>query len=235
MRKPTSATSTLTALFAAVMMTAAPLALIATPRTAQAAAPTFEAPGSLVIMSTTTGAEVEIDGKPMGKLPFDDSVLVQPGVHKIRVALRGWTEYIDTFVVKPGEEVELEIDLIPFAGIVKINTREPGATVKVDGKVEGVTPFDKDVPVGKKTILVTRPGFYDETIELTIQAGEEYIRDLALRKLPGGGADGDAFYETWWFWTIVGVVGAGTATAIAVTSGGTQQAPPNASFTLQIP
>jgi len=231
MRKSTSATTFLAALFAAATMSAAPL--LSSPF-ARAAAPTFEAPGTLMIYSTTRGAEVEIDGKSMGKLPFEDSVMVQPGVHKIRVFLRGWTEYIDTFEVESGAEVELEIDLIPFAGIVKINTREPGATVKVDGKVEGVTPFDKDVPVGKKTIVVTRPGYYDETLDLMIQAGQEYIHDLALRKLPNVGGD-EAFYETWWFWTIVGVVGAGTATAIAVTSGGGEQAPPSASFTLQIP
>ena len=212
-----------------------PGALAARPRPA-APAPKFEAPGALTIMSTTAGAEVEIDGKSVGTLPTEDSFVVAPGVHKIRVFLRGWTEYIDTFEVKPGEDVELEIDLIPFAGIVKISTGEPGATVKIDGKVEGVTPFDKDVPVGKKAIVVSRPGFQDEVRELQVQAGQEYVLDIALREIPGGGGGGGAdFYETWWFWTIVGVVGAGTATAIAVTSGGGQEAPPTASFTLQIP
>ncbi|TNF28682.1 MAG: PEGA domain-containing protein [Deltaproteobacteria bacterium] len=231
MHKPTSATPFFAALLAAVAMCAAPLTAIPT---ALAAAPAFQAPGSLTIFSTTTGAEVEIDGKAMGKLPFDDSIMVEPGVHKIRVFLRGWTEYIDTFEVEPGGEVELEIDLIPFAGIVRINTREPGATVKVDGKIEGVTPFDKDIPVGAKSIVISRPGYYDETLDLQIQAGQEYIHDLTLRKMPGVGTD-EEFYETWWFWTIVGAVAVGTATTVAVTSGGGETPPPSASFTLQIP
>ena len=50
-----------------------------------------------------------------------------------------------------------------------------------------------------------------------------------------GPDDGDAFYETWWFWTIVGVVGAGaTAGAIAATSGGTTTTP-RADFSLSVP
>ncbi len=208
-------------------------AMVAAALTSALAAAPIEVPGELVLFSTTTGAEVEIDGKPVGKLPMEDSLMVTPGVHKIRVFLRGWTEYIDTFEVAPGEEVELEIDLIPFAGIVRIDTKEPGATVKVDGKVEGVTPFDKDIPVGRKLLTISRPGCYDETREIEIQAGQLYTFDLELRMMPGAGEDAE-FYEQWWFWTIIGVAGAGTATAIALSSGGEATAP-SASFTLQVP
>lgn len=223
---------------AVVLATLATPAMAASPRnpplTPRPPGPKIQAPGGVVISSTTTGAVIEIDGKVMGKVPVEDSIVVMPGQHTLKMTLRGYTEYLDTFEVSDGEEITLEVDLIPYAGIVRINTAEPGATIKIDGKVEGVTPFDKDIPVGKKALLVTRPGFYDETKELDVRAGETYNVDIVLRPLPVKPGENSAFYEKWWFWTIVGVAGAGAATAIALSSGGEAKAP-SPSFTLQIP
>ncbi|MCA9513401.1 MAG: PEGA domain-containing protein [Myxococcales bacterium] len=221
------------ATLAAALMAFAPQATVLAARP-KAPEPKVEAPGGVTIFSTTNGALVEIDGEPKGTLPIKGPIVLSPGVHKIRVSLRGWTEYIDTFEVAAGDETELEIDLVPFAGIVKVNTKDPGATVKIDGKVEGVTPFDKDIAVGKKVVTVGRPGFYDESREVDIRAGEEYVLDFQLREMPTTSSDDGEFYEQWWFWTIIGVAGAGAATAIALSSSG-ESAPPSAAFTLQIP
>ena len=187
-----------------------------------AAGPKIQAPGELTIMSLTNGAEVVIDGKPMGTIPLEDSLVLLPGKHTIKVTKRGYSEYTDTFNVRPGESVELEIDLLPFAGMVKIMTPEPGATVKIDGKVEGVTPFDKDLQAGKRIITISRADFQDEVRELEIRPGEAYELNILLRPVSKdrGDAGGEAFYETWWFWTIVGVAGAGAAAAAVATSSG---------------
>jgi len=212
------------------------LALLLIPHgDAAAGAPAVEVPGSVMIYSTSVGANVEIDGRHVGRIPFEDSLMVTPGTHQIRVWLRGYTEFIDTFEVRPGEDLELEIDLIPYAGIVKVNTREPGATVKVDGKVEGVTPFDKDIPVGQRTVTITREGYHDASRDLDIRPGQEYVLDIVLDPLPMVAKPSAALYEQWWFWTIIGVAGAGAATAIALSAGGGEQPPPSAAFTLQIP
>jgi len=200
-----------------------------------AAGPKIQAPGELTIMSLTNGAAVEIDGKQMGTIPLDDSLVLLPGKHTIKVTKRGFSEYTDTFLVRPGEAVELEIDLIPFAGMVKITTPEPGATVKIDGKVQGVTPFDQDLTAGKRIITIARADFIDEVRELEVRPGESYDLNIQLRpfqkKVVGGG---DAFYETWWFWTIVGVAGAGAAAAVVATSGG-DTISPSPDFSLAVP
>lgn len=203
----------------AAVITAASPALAAPPR-----GPKVEVPGEVTIMSLTNGATIEIDGKVVGTVPLDDSLLLMPGTHRVKLTKRGYTVYDEEFEVGAGESVELEIDLLPYAGMVRILTAEPGATVKVDGKAEGVTPFDKDVPAGKKLITVSRPDFYDEVRELDVRAGESYQLDIQLRamprKKPVDVSSGDAFYETWWFWTIVGVAGAGAAAAVVATQGG---------------
>jgi len=210
-------------------------ATVAPARAAPPRGPKIQAPGGVFVNSTTLGATIEIDGKVVGKVPMDESIVLMPGEHTVKLTLRGYTVYQDKVTIVAGEEVELEIDLIPYAGIVRINTKEPGATVKVDGKVEGVTPFDGDVTVGKKTITVSRPGFVDEVRALEVMAGEAYNLDIELRAItkPKVVDESEAFYETWWFWTIVGVAGAGAVTAIAVTSGG-EAAPPTPNFTFTI-
>jgi len=199
-----------------------------------AAGPKIRAPGELTIMSLSNGATVEIDGKPMGTIPFEDSLVLLPGKHTIKVTKRGYSEYNDTFEVRPGELVELEIDLLPFAGIVTITTPEPGAIVKIDGKVEGVTPFDKDLSAGRRIITISRPDFVDEVRELEIRPGEAYALDIQLRPVAKKKDDsGEAFYETWWFWTIVGVAGAGAAAAAVATSGG-DTISPTPDFSLRV-
>jgi hypothetical protein len=198
-------------------------------------APKMDVPGSLTIMSLTHGAIVELDGKEVGKVPLEDALVVLAGEHTVKVHKRGFANHEETFTVAPGEAVDLEIDLLAWAGILQITTAEPGAAVKVDGKVLGVTPFDQDVPAGKKVVTVSRPDFYDEVRDLEIHAGEYYQFDIALKPLPKEVAgDSQAFYETWWFWTIVGVAGAGTAAAIVATSSGDTVSPTPA-FSLNIP
>ena len=188
--------------------------------------PALAIPGTLVIYSITTGAEVEIDGRVVGNIPLDDDFAVEQGQHTIRVFKRGFSEHNDTFTVAPGGEVELEVDLIPVAGILTLTSAEAGATVTVNGKVMGVTPFDQDLSPGKSTIVVSKPGFYDDMHEVDIVAGQVYPLTAELKPLPESelpvmaSEDGPAVYETWWFWTIIGVVVAsGAATAVALTVG----------------
>ena len=191
--------------------------------------------GELVIFSTTKGAVVEIDGKKVGTLPMNDPLKMDVGTHSIRVYLRGWTEHSDTFEIKPGEETELEIDLLPSAGIVKITANKPGATVKVNNKVVGVTPFDGDVPVGNADVVVSLPGHKDWSKQLNISPGKTYSESITFEALPNV-AGGPEFYETWWFWTIIGVAVVGGATAGAVVA--TQDsgsAAPVADFKITIP
>jgi len=183
-------------------------------------------PATLVIYSLTEGARVEIDGKDVGTIPLDDDFAVEVGDHTIRISKLGYSEHNDTFTAESGGEVELEIDLIPVAGIVTINSNAKGATVKVDGKILGVTPFiDQEVSPGKVVLSIEAPGYEAFLEELEIVAGQPYTLVSKLKKLPSAvqadsaeQAGGPAFYDTWWFWTIMGTVVVST-TALALTVG----------------
>ena len=172
--------------------------------------------GMLVIFTTNPGASVEIDGKPAGQLPFKAPVKMKVGDHTIRVHLRGYSEHNDTFTITAGEETELEIDLIPSGGIVKIATAKAGATVTVNGKPQGITPFDQVLQLGAANIVISRPGFKDEKLKLDILPGKTYEFDLKLVPLMDKPVVSKPFYETWWFWTVVGLAVAGGTTAAII-------------------
>jgi hypothetical protein len=186
-------------------------------------------PTRLVIYSTTERAEVEIDGTPVGETPMEEGLIIAPGAHTIRVSKRGWTEHIDTFEARDGETVELEIDLLPIAGIVRIKTQNPGATIEVNGKVVGVTPFDQDISVGKAAIRVAQSGYHDVVKTLDIKVGQVYDLDLTLDALPvvdRPKASDETLTQKWWFWTAVGGVVAGGAWAVAAILAADDTTPP---------
>ena len=189
----------------------------------------FALPGTVEVFSTTEGAMVEIDGRMVGTIPLNDELAVEPGQHTIRVHLRGWTEHSDSFVVKPGEAVELEIDLLPIAGIVRISTNETGATVKLNDRVTGVTPFDQDIPVGEVTVMISHPGFQDHVQSLDVQAGQSYDLNIQLVAIapitPPAGENDGSIVRSWWFWTAIGVVvSGGVAAALVATAPADRQA-----------
>lgn len=192
----------------------------------------MEVPGELVVMSLSNGATVEVDGKVVGTIPLEDSFALLPGTHTIRLYKRGYATLTETFEVPAGGTVELELDLLPFAGVVKVQSNPAGASVKVDGKVLGVTPLDEDIPAGKKVFTVTLPGYVDEVREVDIRAAKEVVLEFRLAPIAEKNTGDTAFYETWWFWTIVGVAGAGTAAAVIGTSGGETTPTPNLTLTI---
>jgi len=199
--------------------------------------PALQAPGELFISSTTEGAQLVIDGKPIGTLPLEDSIILLAGEHLVKITHRGFKSYMGTITIVAGESIELEMDLLPWAGIVRITANVEGGTVKVDGDVQGVTPFDGDVTSGERVITVSHPGFDDEVRKIKLSAAQTYDLNFTLvssNKGPVAGSSDSEFYETWWFWTLIGVAGAGAATAAVVAGGGeTQPLVPN--FSLQVP
>ena len=92
----------------------------------------------------------------------------------------------------------------------------------------------------------TRPGGEDQKAKrartrriikkLKLKPGQRYTFDkLQLKALSGPVVKGTPFYKTWWFWTVVGVVVAGGATATAVALTSQTPKPPAADFSVYIP
>jgi hypothetical protein len=197
-----------------VLLLALPLSGAARPRASGGT-------GTLELNSMTAGATVFIDGKEVGALPLPGPLPLRVGQHTLKIAKRGYTEFLDVITIKRGKPTSLDIDLLPYAGIVRITSNIPGARVFVDGKFEGTTPLERELLIGKRTIRVTKAGYYDFIATVKSRAGLEKRLRVTLRMLPIGSTPyrpkpppPARWYEKWYVWA--GVAGALAVVAVAV-------------------
>jgi hypothetical protein len=184
---------------------------------------------SLEIFCNTDGAVVRVDGRQVATTPMIEPVMVSPGGHLIRVEKPGFIAFEELVVFFEDDEIMLDVELLPFAGIVRIVTAEPGAAVLIDGERVGVTPFEGEVPVGPHEIQVSRAQHESWSTSARINAGQEYFFEALLIPIPEETeiivVEETPFYRQWWFWTGAAVViGGGVAAALLLSED--EQAPP---------
>ena len=172
--------------------------------------------GSLTIASLTRGAAVFVDDNQVGVVPLDAPLELSPGVaHVVRLQKRGFSTFVESVKLAAGEEREIEADLVPSGGVLKVNCNIRRAQILLDGKQIGVTPFDGDVVPGKHQLQVGAAGKLADTRVVEIVAGEELVIEVALKDVPPPIVEeDDSLLGRWWFWTAVG-----TAVVSGVTIG----------------
>ena len=117
--------------------------------------------GSLKISSITDGARVYIDGKYVGNTPLDKPLGLKPGKHKLKATRAGYGSAELEFTIRSGRTTKLEVDLLPFSGLVKFTANLEGAEVYVDNNLVGHTPLIRDVVAGDHKVLILKEGFND--------------------------------------------------------------------------
>jgi hypothetical protein len=177
--------------------------------------------GKVAINSMTTGATVMIDGEKVGTIPIEEPLRLKPGKHTLKISKQGYTEYLDVFTVRRGKTTYLDIDLLPYAGIVEITASEPDARVFIDGEFVGTAPVEEEVLIGKRTIRVRKPGYYDYIGELKSVAGKRKRLHVELKAMPVGTTPyrpppppPPKWYEKWYVWA--GIAGGVAAATVAV-------------------
>ncbi len=124
---------------------------------------------------------------------------------------------------------------------MKIEANVSGATVAIDGKLAGTVPFDKDVPAGAHEITVQAKGYKPFVRKVDIKAGRAMRIDVQLAAVerpdtrPTVVTGDDGVHTKWWFWTIIGVVVAGGATAGAVLATQGEEITPKPDISVQFP
>lgn len=175
---------------------------------------------TLEILSFTNGATISVDGETVAVTPMIEPVFVTPGTHLVRVEKQGFLAFEEEIVFEDDDEVVLEVDLLPFGGIVRVVTAQPGALVFVDEERVGVTPFEGEIPIGQRVFTVRRELYEDWSLSQVVVAGEEYLLEAELIALPDTGTvtivtETTPFYREWWFWSGAAlVIGGGIAAAV---------------------
>jgi len=171
--------------------------------------------GTVTIFSLNKGAIVEINTKRAGTIPLKAPLKLPAGTYSVHVHKRGHTDFDETITVVAGELLDVEAELIPFAGVVTIQGNIPGATVVVDGKFVGRIFLDKDIPAGKREITVQAEGHMAFRQLVNIAPGVPFQLNVFLKPISLTDVvdpNEESIVKKWWFWTIIGAVVAGGAT-----------------------
>ena len=138
--------------------------------------PTRAPTGSLRVLSNVNGAQVVLDGDPVGAVPADAGE-IEAGSHILEVMAPGHRSAQQEVQIVAGERrvVRVELEALPEqapAGALRVVSPTPGAQVFLDGASVGGVPFQRaDVPVGQHYVTVQAEGYRAWRRNVTITAG----------------------------------------------------------------
>jgi PEGA domain len=134
-------------------------------------------PASLGVTSDPPGARVFLDGAAAGVTPY--SVELVPGGHAVAVELAGRLRQERQITARQGRDVQLAFVLpaLPKDPALTVDSEPAGATVLIDGKERGRTPFLAPVPPGKHELVLRLPGRRDLATDFAMPTD----KDLSLR------------------------------------------------------
>ena len=138
------------------------------------------APGWITVSSSPCNASVLLDGNYAGKTPAGSSLnldSVLPGEHTIVISYPGYISYSTRADVSPNQVFALDATLMPVSGplakgTLSVVSDPAGATVFVDNRSEGTTPFvAHDIAAGDHEIVLRMNGYDDYSSDVLVTAG----------------------------------------------------------------
>lgn len=96
-------------------------------------------------VGVTPAATLFLDGRPQGQGAEVEVASLVPGVHAVRLEAEGYTPHATSVAVARGGTTRIDValerapEIDPFS--LSVTSRPAGATVVVDGKVRGTTPW----------------------------------------------------------------------------------------------
>lgn len=145
--------------------------------------------GILRFEEAPAGAEVSVDGKVVGKTPFREGLLLDPGQHSVRVEKDGFKPLKTDVTVASGAEIPLRAKLTKVTAWIKVECATEGAEVEIDGETVGGCPFEGEVEPGVHDVAVAGPGMDDFSRQVDIKQGDSVT--VAVGGVPGGEGPAD--------------------------------------------
>lgn len=142
--------------------------------------------GNVFISADVAGASVVIDGRARGTLPLVVPIRVLPGNRLVRVIKDGYLTYETPVDVAAEAERKLEVRLEPLAdaGLLRIEGRTSGAELFVDGARVGVTPWEGTLGPGRHVVWTRQAEVGTAPKEVVVVQGQKAV--VALEEKPLG-------------------------------------------------
>ncbi len=131
-------------------------------------------PGRVSVRTDPEGANVSVDGKPLGQTPLVD-IAIEAGAREFQFGLPRYQPFVREVVVEGRNRPQtVDASLLPNWGDIAIATEPPGARIVVDDIDTGILT-NGVVPIlaGERDILLTLPGHKSHRQRLLVSAREQ--------------------------------------------------------------
>lgn len=163
-------------------------------------------------------ARIEVDDRAEGVTPLSGPLLLGPGDHTIRATRDGELPDEKKVSVVSGQTIAVELsprapEVAPTTAAIAIASKPAGASLTLDGKPLGTSPWSGVIAAGGYRLRAHLDGHIDHTQELVVTAGQDREVTIDLMALPPPPGP-KPIYKKWWFWA---GVGGGAVAAAAIT------------------
>ena len=149
--------------------------------------------GSIAVTSSPAGAAITLDSTGTGQVTPYTFTSQTPGPHTVDVSLAGYQTASQTVTVSAGTTVSSHFTLVPVSpttGSLYITSSPTGATVTIDGMVDGTTPVAVlGLFPGSHSVTLSMVGYQTYSGSATVTASEETPVNVVLTP-EGGGTPG---------------------------------------------
>jgi hypothetical protein len=129
--------------------------------------------GRLVIRTQPHEANIYIGGKLAGTGSYEGNALL-PGTYKVRIVQEGYETWEKDVTVKPGEIVELPVQLALMEGELVVIAQPSLAKIYINGKfVRNNLYVGKDLRPGLYSVQVLKDGYEPWKKDIRVEAGKK--------------------------------------------------------------
>ena len=135
--------------------------------------------GELVINSSVSGAQVYINDKYVGTVPYICNL--ESGTYDVTLKADGHVDTKETAQVTAGKKTNLNIKLNTIYGITKIFSNVT-ANVYISDKKVGETPYYYNAPSGIYEVTLSKTGYKSKTKNIEVVPGIDIVENIYLTK-----------------------------------------------------
>ena len=129
-------------------------------------------------------ATISINGKVLKvKTPYNN--VIATGTYEITVSKEKYRTVTKTIDIHEGNNF-VEIEMPAVSGKFTLTSNPSGATVYIDGKKVGVTPFEKDIMFGEHDLSVVKEGWIIVNKRFIVKENGSLKADIVMARCPEG-------------------------------------------------
>ncbi len=136
--------------------------------------------GYYSVTSTPPGADVYLNDKLVGKTPLARAE-ISSGQHRLRLQYPLYHNHEEEFDINDGDDRAFNILLNKAFGELVIESAPTGATLFIDGRAMGTTPYrNAAMPSGRYAIRLTQDLYSEVHDEVTVSDGQKTEKFIPL-------------------------------------------------------